>query len=328
MERTRFSKQLLETILQRDNATLVGEYNKFTCDSIFSLTCFCGQLQSLKFSRIIRSSGAFCKECIEHNRQEKIKQTNLSRYGGHPAKTEECKQKTIITNMKKYGVISSNQSNSVKQKKQETSLTRFGVSNPAQSQEVQHKIRQTNINKYGCNNPFENTSVKQKIKKSMIERHGVENPSQAQEFQNKKIETSIHRFGVEYPMQNQNVFEKSNHHSKKAKDFIMPSGNIRRVRGYEPYALRDLLCKYSESEIKTGKDVPRIQYIGILGKTKYYYPDIFIQNENKIIEVKSDYTYQRDKEVNLLKKQYTEKEKYIFEFWVYDKKGNRITIQN
>lgn len=71
----------------------------------------------------------------------------------------------------------------------------------------------------------------------------------------------------------------------------MPSGIIRKVQGYEPFALDDLIKKYNEEQIKTDrKNIPRIPY-KLEGKQKYYFPDIYIPDENFIIEVKSNYTY-------------------------------------
>jgi hypothetical protein len=38
------------------------------------------------------------------------------------------------------------------------------------------------------------------------------------------------------------------------------------------------------------------------GETHRYYPDIYIKSENKVIEVKSTYTFNKEKEKNLLKR--------------------------
>jgi hypothetical protein len=40
----------------------------------------------------------------------------------------------------------------------------------------------------------------------------------------------------------------------------MPSGEIRMVQGYEPFALNDLLKLYTEQQIITGVNVPIIYY--------------------------------------------------------------------
>jgi hypothetical protein len=51
-----------------------------------------------------------------------------------------------------------------------------------------------------------------------------------------------------------------------------------------------------------------------------YYPDFYIKNENKIIEVKSEYTYNSDLEINLLKKQSFIDNDINFEFVIVCKK--------
>ncbi len=106
----------------------------------------------------------------------------------------------------------------------------------------------------------------------------------------------------------------------------MPSGEIRKVQGYEPFALDELLKTNSETDILTNrKDVPRITY-KIGDKTRYYFPDIYIPSENRIIEVKSTWTY-KCKEDNIQeKKKATEEAGYIYETWIYAKNGNKIEI--
>ena len=57
---------------------------------------------------------------------------------------------------------------------------------------------------------------------------------------------------------------------------------------------------------------------------RIYYSDIYIKKENKIIEVKSEWTFKINKKKNLLKKEACLKAGYKFEFWIFDKNGNII----
>jgi len=57
-------------------------------------------------------------------------------------------------------------------------------------------------------------------------------------------------------------------------------------------------------------------------KRRRYYPDIYIKSQNKIIEVKSDYTFHKDYEKNLAKAQGVLALDYDFEFRIYDAKGD------
>ena len=125
-------------------------------------------------------------------------------------------------------------------------------------------------------------------------------------------------------MQCKEIQEKSSKNSKRFKDYKMPSGEVRRVQGYEPFALDELLKSYTENQIKTSrKDVPRIQYL-LDDKKRYYFPDIFIPHENKIIEVKSTYTIQCYPKMIEAKGQACKNKGFIYEIWTFDEKGNRV----
>jgi hypothetical protein len=58
----------------------------------------------------------------------------------------------------------------------------------------------------------------------------------------------------------------------------------------------------------------------ILKKSFRYYPDIWILSENKIIEVKSFYTYKQHLIKNIMKALATRKYGFSFEFWICDNK--------
>lgn len=112
-------------------------------------------------------------------------------------------------------------------------------------------------------------------------------------------------------------------------NYTTPLGVIRKVQGYEPFAL-DILFKTehrTELDILTNRvDVPRILYKYKDGSEHYYFPDIFIKSENKIIEVKSTWTYNKDINLNILKWKATQAEGYTMEFWVFSGKGERTVI--
>ena len=106
----------------------------------------------------------------------------------------------------------------------------------------------------------------------------------------------------------------------------MPSGDIRKVQGYEPFALTKLLEHYTEDQLKTSvKNVPRIQY-KVNGKKRYHFPDIFIPHENKLVEVKSTWTFKNKADNVLLKKKTAEEQGFLYEIWCFDGKGNRVEV--
>ena len=112
--------------------------------------------------------------------------------------------------------------------------------------------------------------------------------------------------------------------SKSYKKYIMPSGIIRNVQGYEPFALDILLKTYQEEQIKTDRyDLPVINYT-YNDKTKRYFPDIWIPHINLIIEVKSQWIYNKQLEINKSKEKYTKDCGYEYEVWIFDRKANKI----
>jgi len=81
---------------------------------------------------------------------------------------------------------------------------------------------------------------------------------------------------------------------------------------------------YKEEDIISDrKDIPRISY-KIGDKQKYYFPDIYIPSKNKIIEVKSTWTYKCKKDNIQEKAEATKVAGYEYEVWIYDSKANKI----
>ena len=104
----------------------------------------------------------------------------------------------------------------------------------------------------------------------------------------------------------------------------MPSGIIRMVQGFEPYALDRLIKVYSEEDIKTNREDIRIIDYVMDNKKRRYFPDIYIPSENKIIEVKSRYTYNIDIEKNKCKGNACKELGFDFEIWIFNRSGNEI----
>jgi hypothetical protein len=137
--------------------------------------------------------------------------------------------------------------------------------------------------------------------------------------------TFIKRLDVSRPSQSPESYEKGQKSGKRLREYIFKSGKIVYVRGYEPQALNLLEnLGYSEQDLTVDvKEMPQFWYM-IDDKKKRYYADIYIPAENKIIEVKSTYTYEKYIYKNMLKKRCVENMGIIFEFWIMDGKGNRL----
>ena len=105
---------------------------------------------------------------------------------------------------------------------------------------------------------------------------------------------------------------------------MMPSGMIVKYQGYENLALDELVQQYEEEDILTGRtNIPTIDYY-INDKKHVYFPDIYIKSENKIIEVKSEWTITLKRGNVEDKALATVKAGYKYEIWVYNDKKVKV----
>ena len=299
-------KDTLNKIIIRDNATLIGTYDDIKTTTNITFICACGNENSKSMKAFIYwTTGALCKKCVIIQSKTKAKNTNIERYGvEHPLQSYKIMNKSIISSIARYGTQIPSQSNIIKEKTIKTNIERYGVEHPQQSKHIKAKSILTNLERYGVECVFQSSEIKEKCKK-----------------------TNIKRYGVEYANQSSEIMEKSQRNAKKYKKYIMPSGQIRKVQGYEPLALDTLITYYMENEIKTDrKEVPRISYIKN-NTIKYYFPDIYIPHENFIIEVKSTWTYNCKKDNIQLKKQACKDLGFRYEIWCYDRKYNRVELK-
>lgn len=191
---------------------------------------------------------------------------------------------------------------------------------------LKEKREETILKKYGVKNAFQSNIIKQKIENSMVNIYGVKNISQSEEIKDKKVETSLRNYGVKHPHQNPIIAEKASKNSYRTKLFTFPSGKQIKIQGYENYALDELLQNdVLEENIMTGcKNVPEIWYEDESGKKHRHFVDIFIQSQNKCIEIKSTWTAEKKKDCIFLKQQAGKDLGYNYEIWVYDGKGEKV----
>jgi hypothetical protein len=122
---------------------------------------------------------------------------------------------------------------------------------------------------------------------------------------NKSKKTNLERYGVEYPLQNKDIFDK-----------VQKSGYKSKI--YKNYTYRgtyelDFLVNFSDNyKIENAKS---IDYV-FSKKNKKYHPDYYLPDYNLIVEVKSSYTYDREKEKNEAKKEAAINNGYNFIFLI------------
>lgn len=162
-------------------------------------------------------------------------------------------------------------------------------------------------------------SHKDRIKKKYNGKHFT----QTKEYIKNREETHFKKYGVRHSTQRPEIYKKILEKRYLLKEYILPSGNVIKLQGYEPFALDYLLNvkNYNETDIITeAEKMPYIFYI-LKGAKHRYFPDIFLENENKIIEIKSDFTMEQNKEKNKMKHYGTKKLGFVHEFWVFNRQG-------
>jgi hypothetical protein len=349
----KFDINSLNNFVAENNFELIGEYEKINRESIIKGKCktlnCCNEFSKV-FRTLYVNKSFYCEKCTNINKiqniknthlkncgytsnllcplnKEKVKQTNLTRYGYEfHLHNEDIKNKRNKTYFEKFGGYPSTNIN-IKNKIKETNLQKYGVENVFQNNEIKQKIKETNLQKYGVGNIFQSPKFQEKNKQICLEKYGVEYPMQHQETKEKFKQTCLKKYGVEYPNQNVEIMDKNAKKAYKLKIYTFPSGRIDKIQGFENFGLDFLLNNenLNEDEIKTGcKNVPTIWYNDDTGKKHRHYVDIFIPSQNRCIEIKSTWTAQKKQDSIYLKQNAGKVLGYKYEIWVYDRKGNRV----
>lgn len=174
----------------------------------------CGK--PLKFiNKDIPSYQTFCsKKCMLTTEghdilMNKTIKTNLEKYGcKNQMQNSIIKQKIQQTCLKKYGCKSYLQSQELREKSKQTCLKKYGCEYPSQNIEIKEKVKQTCFEKYGCEHIFQNENIKNKIKKTNLEKYSYEYATQNEEVHKKMINTNLEKYGHEYSSQNSIVKQK------------------------------------------------------------------------------------------------------------------------
>ena len=140
----------------------------------------------------------------------------------------------------------------------------------------------------------------------------------------------IKNWGVPHALQSPILFRKAIKSSFSQKEYISTDGKSWWIQGYENNCLDKLLQEENidSCEIEAGDSdlIPNIKYYYSLDKNPkihIWYPDFWISEQKRIIEVKSIYTY------NLCPIQIRDKmhfSPYNSELWVYDNKKKLVDI--
>jgi hypothetical protein len=276
--------------------------------------------------------------------RNKIRNTLLEKYGVDSyAKTKEFKEymknnfgyvspfekkithdKSRKTLIEKYSCDHNLKINGIREKIKKNNIEKWGVDIPSKSKVVKEKTLKTNLQKFGNVSAMCNDDIKEKAKKTYNKNY-VENIDNKNRLIERRESTMLKKYGVKYWIQDQNNFDKLIKNRKNTYKEYTINENIIFLQGYENYALFEILLKkYNIDDIFIKKEDIEKQIGKIFyeykNKKHRYYPDFYIKSKNKIYEIKSEYTYNKDLEINLLKKKSCEDLNINFEFLIIDKK--------
>jgi hypothetical protein len=234
-------------------------------------------------------------------------------------KTREQIEKKSKSISDAYHKKSETEKLNIKKNRKKTMIEKYGTEHNFLIPGVKEKIKKGNIEKYGDPIVTKNQEIIERIKKTNLEKYGGNSPMCNEKIKEKSRESTLKRFGCLCPP------------FKSYKEYRMPSGKIVKYLGFENRAYSKLLTEMDEDDFFIPGSglvniLKPIEYLDLDLKKCLYFPDIFVPKWNKIIEVKSDWTYEINKEINILKGKACLALGYDFEFWIYNgKKEKNIT---
>lgn len=255
----------------------------------------------------------------------KVKKTNLEKYGAECILTlNQIKENIKQSNLEKYGFEHPMQNKDIRKKVEDTNFIKYGNTNAAKNIKVRDKIREnvTNIwnnrtkddvDKIIINrknteikldelDPLRREKIQEKYRNTSIKNYGVSHPHKSEKIISKRRKTCMEKYGVEHPLQTPEIFQKLIRSQIRFKEYIKPDGTIIFVQGYEGIVLDKLYKHYNVNNILAGNEIDfSIQY-NLNGTIKWYHPDIYLINDNRILEIKSNYTFKKEKEKNFAKR--------------------------
>lgn len=201
------------------------------------------------------------------------------------------------------------------------------------STEIIEKKKATCNKNLGVDFPQQSKKVQAKLKRQNFEKYGHTNVSQVKAFQKNRERTMLERYGSKNAMGNAGLRSLSASRSASSKGTYkeFKLGNrIVKVLGFEPQALNWIFknTRIKPSQVKVDSEgIPYFSYKKYGLRT--YYPDLYIQNKNLIIEVKSVWSLTSSrKTLQLIKAKANAvlSEGYNFELMLMTAKGSRIDL--
>ncbi len=203
-----------------------------------------------------------------------------------------------------------------KEKIQQTSLERHGVTHFARSPKVRAKARRTSRKRFGFDYNVQRPETRIQINETSRQNHDGVHHSAHPRVKQQKIATSMKHYGVPHPMKHRSVkkaqvdamiakygvphlsvhpewVERSLKSASRFKKATWRDEEIT-YQGYELNFLRSIESSKKVKSVSTGRsDVGHVSYKDAVGHNHIYYPDLLVvlkTGEKVVVEVKSTYT--------------------------------------
>ncbi|AMQ10814.1 MutH/Vsr/archaeal HJR-like endonuclease [Brazilian marseillevirus] len=326
-EISKMQKRFLEK-MEGLGMKVTGEYG--SCSQKVSYNCICGKESSVRPDVSLSSTWSCCNECSRTKKstsQEKAEEN--FRALGMTLISKYVNRDTPLTYICTCGKEGKTTMRCV--------LKRdlwYGCKDCAYKKR-QESGKKTCKKKYGIEHPMKLPVFEAKRQETCMRRYGVSNPTKLKKVQDKITATYKSKTGYDdHPSHNPEHVAKNLGSCFKKKEFVMPSGKSFICQGYEPITLQNLLDSGVKEEdiFNPSKEGIAIPYT-FEEKTRVYHPDIFVKSELLLVEVKSEWTYNRcgkdlrKQAENLEKLKACRKAGYSTRLYVYNDKGNLVSLK-
>ena len=194
-QKIRYNLEYFLSYVDDYNITLLQKYSgsidRKTTIISKCLTDKCENPSSKTFGQLLKS-GSYCKVCTEKNKQEKMKATNMERYGfEHPSQVP-----------------------GVKEKYKATSMERYGFDHPMKNSEFSEKVSHNAYKAYDYNYPsgktirlqgYERFAIDDLLSENINEDDIITKRTEVPECFYKDSEGNIHRYFVDILIQSQKL---------------------------------------------------------------------------------------------------------------------------
>jgi len=152
---------------------------------------YCGEVFNKKYSHYtdMKKKNKITKDCCSNCTSEKTRESNMITYGGSPSSNYNVQEKLKRTNLNRYGVEYCSQNKDVQNKTKQTSMDRYGVNHYSKTDECKEKYVNTCQERYGFDNTFQVEEFKEKSKETCLALYGFEKAIQNPEIKAKAVKT-------------------------------------------------------------------------------------------------------------------------------------------